>query len=222
MNFLATVLSVFLLLFSFHEARTKYEFEMTIIAHEEVNFEDDDYFEGDAYERVNLLIHMSKAFPDDPEVLGKLGDAFYDLHEYENALEYYTLSLEIAEDGDWIMRMHLMRGLCFHYLDRFEEALDDYATADEYLQALQTTLDRKLFFENRIAISFFTGDAKASLLQVSDAVDKYEECFQIYENAIDIDYEQVYLECVALSYERYLLFDEAEMVRQRMLDLPGD
>jgi len=222
MNLLATVLSVFILLFSFQDAKPKYDFEMTIISHGEENFEGDDYFEGDAYAEVNRLIHMSKVFPDDPGIIGKIGDAFYRLSDFDHAIEYYTLSLDMAVNDDWIMRMHWARGLSYYYLERWEEALDDFATADEYLHALQMTLDRKELVQSKIAISFFTGDAKERLLQILDALDKYEECIQIYESAEDIDYEDAYLECVALSYERKLLIDEAEMVRQRMLDFAED
>ncbi|MBN2243054.1 MAG: tetratricopeptide repeat protein [Acidobacteria bacterium] len=70
--------------------------------------------------RLAALIQMSAENPRNADIRKEIGNAYYDLGEYEKAMESYRESLEI-EPGDPGLETDL--ATCLHYLGRDEEAL---------------------------------------------------------------------------------------------------
>ena len=70
--------------------------------------------------RLAALIQMSAEDPQNADLLSEIGNAYYDLGDYDKALASYRKSLEIQPQNPYV---ETDMATCLHYLNRNDEAL---------------------------------------------------------------------------------------------------
>lgn len=71
-------------------------------------------------ERLSALIQMSAEDPQNADILSEIGNTYYDLGEYDKAVDSYRKSLEIRPRNP---NVETDMATCIHYLGRHDEAL---------------------------------------------------------------------------------------------------
>ena len=70
--------------------------------------------------RLAALIRMSADDPQNADILAEIGNTYYDLDEYDKAVDSYRKSLEIQPGNPYV---ETDLAACLHYLNRHDEAL---------------------------------------------------------------------------------------------------
>ena len=70
--------------------------------------------------RLASLIRMSTEDPQNADILNEIGNTYYDLGEYDKAIDSYRKSLEIRPGNPYV---ETDLATCLHYLSRHDEAL---------------------------------------------------------------------------------------------------
>lgn len=78
---------------------------------------------------VQPLLDRLKVSPNDPELLANIGNAYYDNHDYDRAVEYYQRSLKIQPED---VNVRTDMGTAIWYSGKADGAIREYQTSLQY------------------------------------------------------------------------------------------
>lgn len=140
----------------------------------------------------------AEAAPESPEAQFKLGNAFFDMDDYERAIRCYQRTIELApEHGS----AHSNLGLCLRRLGHLNEAVgayqaalkispDDVTTLKNLIVALEAQRDLKGAVEALARLSELQPDNVEVLAELADllfSMKMYEEASQVFQEILRID-----------------------------------
>jgi tetratricopeptide (TPR) repeat protein len=81
--------------------------------------------QGRLNDAFQLYRHLVQIFPDDPEGYYGIGEIFYMVNDYENAMPFFDKAIELYIDlnSPYVYDAFYYKGMIYYYIDKYDEAL---------------------------------------------------------------------------------------------------
>jgi tetratricopeptide (TPR) repeat protein len=187
------------------------------------------YNAGDRDKAMIELKHAVRQHPDLVMAHAMLGDLYQGRHDYEDALDQYTVTTQL---DPYSYKNHYNQGLMYQLLDRVKEAIAAYlralelkptdALTNQNLGVAYLKLDdveNAIRYERRaVELNDKSAPAWSNLAVALDANKQYREAEPAYRRALELDSSQPQVACaLADNLVRQQRYAEAQSVMNQVV-----